>query len=110
MSNFRASLQPFLDATGYEPKTTFWDDFSIADRFGTSAIKDTYKRAFSEWKSNVEYITELVLVLNWKIWYYNDTGNMALAELYNGLWEKTHDWCLNNLKGDDLSYYLRTVD
>lgn len=110
MFNFRASLQPFLDATGYEPKTTFWDDFSIADRFGTSAVKDTYKRAFSDWKSNKEYITELVLVLNWKIWYYNDTGNMQLAELYNDLWEQTHNWCLKNLKGDDLSYYLHTVD
>ena len=30
---------------GYEPITTFWDDFSIADVFGASAVKDTYKRA-----------------------------------------------------------------
>ena len=37
---------------GYEPKTTFWEDFSIADRFGLDAVKDTYIRAFKEWKNN----------------------------------------------------------
>ena len=48
----------------YEPKTTFWMDFSIADRFGANAIKDTYNRAFKEWKTNYIYLTELVIVLN----------------------------------------------
>ena len=27
---------------GYEMQTTFWQDFSIADRFGIDAIKDTH--------------------------------------------------------------------
>ena len=48
----------------YEVKTTFFDDFSIADKFGTAAIKDTYKRAFNEWKNNYVYITELWMLLN----------------------------------------------
>lgn len=34
----------------YECKTTFWEDFDIADRFGVEAIRDTYKRARAEWK------------------------------------------------------------
>ena len=61
---------------GYQPITTFWEDFYIAERFGTAAIKDTYKRAFKEWKGNYKYLTELVMVLNQKIWRYyekNDT-------------------------------------
>ena len=37
---------------GYESKTTFWEDFTIADYFGKDAIQDTYNRAFKEWKSN----------------------------------------------------------
>ena len=49
-------------------KTTFWMDFSIADRFGKSAVKDTYKTAFESWKDNYKYLTELVMVLNHKIW------------------------------------------
>ena len=43
-------------------ETTFWDDFSIAERFGENAILDTYKRAMKEWKSNYKYLTELVIV------------------------------------------------
>ena len=35
---------------GYRPFTTFFEDFSIADNFGVDAIKDTYNRAFNEWK------------------------------------------------------------
>ena len=34
------------ELTGYEPMTTFYEDFSIADKFGVEAIKDTYKAAF----------------------------------------------------------------
>lgn len=94
---------------GYQTKTTFWDDFSIADRFGVNAVKDTYKRAFEEWKDHVEYVTELVLVLNHKIWQHY-TENNVLAATYNELWDKTNDWCLDNLAGADLDYFFRTVD
>lgn len=31
--------------TGYKPKTTFYEDFSIADRFGAAAVKDTFRRS-----------------------------------------------------------------
>ena len=56
------------ELTGYKPITSFYTDFSIADRFGTTAIQDTYNRAFKEWQHDYRYITELALVLNWKIW------------------------------------------
>ena len=56
------------EMTGYHPITTFYQDFSIADAFGESAIRDTYNRSFNVWKNNYKYLTELVMVLNWKIW------------------------------------------
>lgn len=93
----------------YDFKTTFWSDFSIAEKFGESAIRDTYKRAFKEWKNNAEYVTELVLVLNWKIWALYKT-NEPIARVYNELWAKTNDWCLDNLKGEDLDYFISTTD
>lgn len=98
------------ELTGYEPKTTFYTDFSIADAYGENGVKDTYHRAFNEWKHNTEYLTELVMVLNWKSWEHSDRGNFALCQLYCDLYEEAHDWCLNNLKGDDLEYYIRTTD
>lgn len=36
---------PIFEMIGYEPKTTFWSDFSIADMFGADGVKDTYNRA-----------------------------------------------------------------
>lgn len=94
----------------YEFKTTFWQDFTIADAFGVNAIKDTYKRAFNEWKTDKVYITELVLVLNWKIWEHHEKGDKEMTEIYDKLWRETDDWCTKNLKGDDLRYYLQTTD
>ena len=96
--------------TGYKPKTTFYTDFSIADAYGESAVRDTYKRAFESWKSNYEYMTELTMALNWKIWEHHESGNMELAELYNDLWTEMDIWCQENLKGDELSYYYETTD
>ena len=91
-----------LETCGYVTKTTFYDDFTIADRFGIKAIKDTYKRAFNEWKDNVEYITEFVMVLNHKMWHHYKSNH----ELY----EKANDWCMDNLKGTDLDYFYKTTD
>lgn len=111
LNQIHNTIQPFLEMSGYVPKTTFWDDFGIAEIFsGAKGVQDTYNRAFDEWKNNVEYITELTLVLNWKIWYWHDNGNEELARLYNELWEKTDQWCLENLKDDDKMYFLRTTD
>ena len=101
--------EQILADTGYQPKTTFWQDFTIADKFGPDAIKDTYERAFEEWKTDKVYLTELVMVLNWKIWEYGEK-NPVLAMWYEDLWIKADKWCLDNLKGDDLQYYIQTTD
>ena len=97
------------ELTGYKPFTTFYEDFSIADMFGAAAIKDTYDRAFKEWKSDYEYLTELIMVLNWKIFEHYER-NDRYAELYNALWGMTDEWAMENLKGEELSYYLKTTD
>ena len=93
----------------YEYKTTFWMDFSIADRFGISAIKDTFDRAFEDWKNNYEYLTELVMVLNHKIWQWYDK-NDNVAKLYNELWLKAQQYGYDTLEGDELDYFWRTLD
>ena len=94
---------------GYETKTTFWDDFTIAETFGVAAVKDTYKRAFNEWKSNVVYLTELVMVLNWKIWYHYQNDD-AMAKVYDALWREADEYAMDNLKDEDLAYFIRTTD
>ena len=98
-----------METCGYKTQTTFYDDFTIADRFGISAVKDTFKRAFDEWKTNTVFVTELVMVLNHKMWHHHDS-NMNLAKVYHELYEYTNEWCWNNLKDDDLNYYFRITD
>ena len=92
-----------------EWNTTFWMDFTIADAFGEEAIKDTFNRAFEEWKSDYIYLTELVIVLNHKIWQHYET-NEPIARLYNELWLKADAYAIENLKGDELVYFYRTTD
>lgn len=94
----------------YKFKTTFLMDFSIADRFGEKAVRDTYKRAFKEWKHDYIYLTELVLVLNWKIWEHYDKGNEKLSRVYDELWRTAQDYGYDNLKGEELKYFIRTLD
>lgn len=93
----------------YEFKTTFWQDFTIADKFGLEAIQDTFNRAFKEWKSDYIYLTELVLVLNWKMWDWSEKDT-TIARLYQKLWEKADNYALDNLKGDEMSYFYRETD
>ena len=90
--------------------TTFWHDFTIAEVFGNKAVRDTYRRAFRHWKHDFQFLTELVMVLNHKIWQHYDNKNMALAELYDELWREADAWCVENLKGDELTYFYKTLD
>lgn len=56
------TFKEFMQENGYDLITTFWEDFSIADKYGIAGVKDTYKRAFSEWKDDYKFFTELTLV------------------------------------------------
>lgn len=103
------TFREFMAENGYELQTTFWSDFSIADRFGISAIQDTFNRAFEEWKGDYKYLTELILVLNHKIGQYYET-RPEVATLYNSLWEQASQYAQDNLKDDELSYYNDVMD
>lgn len=97
---------------GYILKTTFWTDFVIAEKLsGESGVRDTYRRATREWrKGDIEHYTELVMTLNWRLWALYEQGNQELARVYDELWREEHDYALTHLKGDDLTYYIRTTD
>lgn len=94
---------------GYKQITTFYADFSIADMFGVKGVKDTFNRAFKNWKDDYRYLTELVLVLNRKSWYYAEK-NEELSSLYVELYYEASDYALSTLKGEELKYYLNTTD
>jgi len=98
-----------LDFCGYEIITTFGRDFDIAEAFGLDAIRDTFNRAFSEWKGNYKYLTELVLILNWKIGQHYGK-NDDYARLYDELWRTADGYACDNLEGEEAAYFYRITD
>ena len=98
-----------LDFCGYEMITTFGTDFDIADSFGAAAVKDTFNRAFAEWRSEYRYLTELILVLNWKSAQHYGI-NMTLSKLYADLWSQADQYACDNLQGKELEYFYRVTD
>ena len=97
------------ELNGYRPMTTFWMDFSIADKFGYKAVQDTYRRAFHDWKHDYKYLTELVMVLNHKAWQHQDS-NPVLCDLYVTLYEVADNYAIDNLKGHELKYFFEVTD
>lgn len=98
-----------MNLNGYETFTTFWQDFAIAELFGVDAIRDTFQRAFEEWKHDYKYLTELVMVLNHKCWQFYQNVD-SYSNLYAELYYQASGYALENLKDEELAYYWRTTD
>lgn len=94
----------------YQFQTTFWMDFTIADRFGIDAVKNTFNRSFRDWKTDHIYLTELTLVMNWKCWQHYEAKHMELSKLYQEYYYQLRDYGLDNLKGKELTYFIKTLD
>ena len=103
-------IPPFVQF-GYEPQTTLWGDFGVADVVGgADAIRDTFKRAYATWKDDKVYATELAMVLNHKAWEWDAKKNDELRDLYVELWQKVDAYVLDHWKDEKLAYYLRVTD
>lgn len=97
------------ELNGYQVQTTLYGDFTIADAFGKDAVIDTYNRVFNEWKYSNEFMTELALVLNHKIWEHHSKNN-PLMVTYDTLWKQQDQWCMTALDDEGLKYYIEVTD
>ena len=94
---------------GYKMISTFFTDFRIAEEGGIDAVTETFNIAFKGWKHNYVYLTELAIVMsNNSIAHYE--SNKELSETYTKLYYRVDQYCMNNLKGEELSFYIRTTD
>ena len=102
---------PYFEMIGYEPKTTFWSDFTIAERFGLSGVKDTYDRSIKSWKEDIVYMTELSMVLNHKGWIYHE-ANEELSKYYFNLYNEIDNLIFQLFEdgSDEIHYYIQTTD
>lgn len=100
---------------GYEPLTTFWQDFTIADKcikIELNPIQDTYKRALDYAKTDYKYFTELSMVLNHKLWQHHEQGHDDIAKLYEKLWFDNEDRFYETFGDNEEAthYYYTTLD
>lgn len=99
------------EMAGYDKKTTFFGDLSIAERFGKKAVNDTYNNIIKEWIKNLEYITEFCMALNMKAWQMYDNKKMELSQLYSNLYYKCIDAIEKHFEGNNkaLEYFYNTI-
>lgn len=109
LGNFEYEDWTIDELTGYKVRTTFYVDFSIAEKYGVKCIKSTFIDLFEGWHTQYEYITELCMVLNWKMFRWYEI-NKEYFELYKKLYIGLDHWCMDNLKGEELDYYIKTTD
>jgi hypothetical protein len=113
--NFEANLRE-----DYERKTTYTSDFSIAEWCvpveGIQAIASTLRNALTNWRDNIEFFAEIIIVLNMKAWEHSARGNHQYAEMYSELYLDAKclyfDWFASDNKQHDkaMDYYYQYVD
>jgi hypothetical protein len=104
----------------YERKTTYTSDFSIAEWCvpveGMSAIASTLRNALTNWRDNVEWFAEILLVINLKSWEHAARGNNEYGKMYSELFYMVQalyfDWFdeSNKKHGEAMEYYYQYVD
>lgn len=108
-------MREFWREIGYEPCTTFWEDFSMADKFvgyiDRNPLEELYDIALPYAKSDYKVFTELVMVLNHKIWQWYQE-NQVHARLYDALWRRSMEDFFKTFKHNSVAveYYYRVTD
>lgn len=98
------------ELTGYKPITSFYRDFGAAEQTGEKGIKETFRRLMKTGKTNYKYLTELVMVLDWKALEHIQSDQRELSQIYYGLWCDADEYAQDHLTGEELEYYSNTAD
>lgn len=101
-------LERSCDLTGYQPLTDYYMKLYHASENGF--LDDCYYEILEQAQSDHRKLTELTLSLNWLDWYYSEIKEYGKAEQLRNYWETTEDFAFDNLHGEELDYYIRTLD
>lgn len=96
----------------YKRQTTFASDFAITERCGKRAVLDTFKRSVRNFRDNMEYFAEMILVTNFLCWYFNFIKQNDWSKLYSELYYLSKDLYLDWFSGNHaaIDYYYEYVD
>ena len=103
----------WAEEIGYQPKTTYWQDFWIAAAFGKKAILRTFKDALKNYGSDEVYITEIALVTNSYSWFFYGTNKTELSKIFAELYHKSCEFVYSEKSGwndEQKNYFFRQTD
>lgn len=103
--------------TGYKPVTNYWEQLNQVEKDNKTSenacclairkwLTETLEKAQKDYKA----YTELVMILNHKCWAHAHFNQNQIGRLYSDLFYKTQDWGYKNLKGEELHYFINTLD
>ena len=95
----------FFRRTGYWPFTTFYEDFTIAEAFGASAVRETFQRAKREWSIDYKYFTELLLMIELKMHECYMNGDEDLLEAYCEIVDKGNMYRKQHFDSEASEYF-----
>lgn len=98
------------ERTGFKFETNVRELFTEAEADSNVDIEELYRKLFREWRNDVKLVAELSMCMNRKLWEHHEKGDESLAELYNRLWMKVHDYALDVFTWEDGAYYFRITD
>lgn len=114
--NYAASMQAAwskgrMEEVNYESISTFYQDFTIAEFF-KGGLEDTFKRVCKHWIDNYEMFTELIIVLNHKIWEHYNKGNDELSRKYDSMWREAMSIFFEKYEENEevMRYYYQITD
>lgn len=92
--------------TGYESVSggLIWGAWETLDSNPNSTIEDSWnvyremKNKYCNLESYKEW-TEVVMVLNWKVWEHYENGFEELSLIYNDLWKQADSDAINLFEG-----------
>jgi len=122
--NWKLNLE---DMTDFRPSYTFYKDLAIAEFCETrmldkNAVRKTYNRLVKSYGSNIKAMTELVMVLNHKIWaFYNKVDSHYMGDneradyfeaLYTELYQEAAVFVERKFGKDEkaMCYYYQVMD
>jgi hypothetical protein len=112
INKFFRSIPRWIQAemNGYEPKTTYWQDFYIAAMFGGKAIRSTYRKAKREWGTDEVYFTEISMVLNHLLWFFWQHKRHDVAIVFDELWRDSTDHVYTSWTEEQRRYFWEITD
>lgn len=85
----------YPEAQAWRTRSTFWDDFTLGEVYGGMVgVKDTWRRAFREWRDDAKYLCELAVAVNHKCWWWYEraeAGDERAEELSRYYADRYHE-------------------